>query len=118
MTDREAIEAALRGEREAFGVLVARYQRMVEAVAFHAIGHRTVIDDVVQDTFVTAWRTLDRLRDPGRLRPWLRGIARNVARKATRRGRREVVLRDLGTARTPFDDASEREQEREMIAAL
>jgi RNA polymerase sigma factor (sigma-70 family) len=107
MTDADLIEAARSGDRDAFGALVERHQRMVEAVAFSAAG-RAHVDDVVQDTFVTAWRTLDRLRDPQRVRPWLRTIARNVACKARRR-RTHDVLPELTGDRNPFDDLAERE---------
>jgi RNA polymerase sigma factor (sigma-70 family) len=107
MTDADLIEAARRGDRDAFGALVERHQRMVEAVAFSAAG-RAHVDDVVQDTFVTAWRTLDRLRDTERVRPWLRTIARNLACKARRR-RTHDALQELTGDRTPFDDVSDRE---------
>jgi RNA polymerase sigma factor (sigma-70 family) len=107
MTDADLIEAARRGDRDAFGALVERHQRMVEAVAFSAAG-RAHVDDVVQDTFVTAWRTLDRLRDTERVRPWLRTIARNLACKARRR-RTHDELQELTGDRTPFDDVADRE---------
>ncbi len=118
MTDAELIEATRRGEREAFGVLVERYQRMVEAVAYSATGQRALVDDIVQDTFVTAWHTIDRLRDLARVRAWLCSIARNIARNARRRQRREAPLHDIGLAQTPFDDLSDRERGRDIATAL
>lgn len=118
MTDRDLINATLQGDRVAFGQLVGRYQRMVEAAVFSGAGRRELVDDVVQDTFVTAWRTIDRLRDPEALRPWLYGIAKNLARKARRKNAREVVLDDAAPSRTPFDDVTDRERELEVAAAL
>jgi RNA polymerase sigma-70 factor (ECF subfamily) len=118
MTDADLIEAARHGDRDAFGVLVERHQRMVEAVAFSAAGQRGLVDDVVQDTFVAAWQTLDRLRDGSRVQPWLRGIARNLARKARRRGKHEAPLRDHGAERTPFDDVSDRQRDDEVTRAV
>jgi RNA polymerase sigma factor (sigma-70 family) len=109
MTDADLIEATRLGDHHAFAALVERHQRMVEAVAFAAAGDRACVDDVVQDAFLTAWRDIGRLRDPARLRPWLCGIARNVARKARRRHRREMPPIEGAAARTPFDDASDHE---------
>ena len=107
MTDADLIEAARGGDSAAFAVLVERHQRMVEAIAFSAAG-RAHLDDVVQDTFLTAWTTLDRLRDTERVRPWLRSIARNLATKARRR-RTPEELPDLVGDRTPFDDVADGE---------
>src|SRR5262245_19775642 len=104
MTDRELIEAIRRGDRAAFGTLIARYQRMVEAVAYHATGSAALVDDVVQDTFIVAWSTIERLHDPQRVSAWLHGIAKNLARKAHRRVRRQAAAApDVAGERTPFD---------------
>ena len=53
-----------------------------------ATGDRVLGEDVAQDTFLAAWRQLDRVRDAMRIGPWLCGIARNLGRKARRRMRR------------------------------
>lgn len=118
MTDAELVEASKRGDRDAFAGLVERYQRMVEGIAYSATRDRAIVDDIVQDTFVAAWNHLDRLRDALRLRPWLCGIARNVAHKARRTRRREQPLVELATGTTPFDEASEHEREHAVTVAL
>ena len=105
-TDSELVEASRRGELAAFGHLVARYQDVVCAVSFSSTGDRALGEDVAQETFVAAWRKLDRVR-AGALRPWLCGIARNLGRKARRRTRREEPSDDArarGAARAPFDE--------------
>ena len=95
-SDAQLLEASRRGERDAFGALVERYQRVVCAVSLSATGSAALSDDVAQDTFVTAWRSLGSLRDPGRLGPWLCGIARNLGRRARKRRARETALDDAG----------------------
>src|SRR5580704_15412991 len=77
-TDVELVEASRRGELEAFGHLVARYQDLVCAVSFSSTGDPVLSEDVAQETFVAAWRHLDRVREPRRLGSWLCGIARNL----------------------------------------
>src|SRR2546423_4059943 len=102
-TDGELIEASRRGDRVAFGEIVARYQQVVAAVAYSGTRDRTLGEDVAQDAFVIAWRKLDSLRDVERLPAWLCGIARQRARAATRTRGREAPLDDISADTTPFD---------------
>jgi RNA polymerase sigma factor (sigma-70 family) len=119
-SDTELLEASRRGEREAFGALIERYQRVVCAVSYSRTGDRALSEDVAQDTFIAAWRQLDRLREPRRLRSWLCGIARNLARKARRRAEREAPLERaiVFQGANPFDQAAEAESERVVRDAL
>ncbi len=120
-TDIELVEASLRGEHEAFGHLVARYQDVVCAVSYSSTGDQVLSEDVAQDTFIAAWRQLDRLRNGTRLRPWLCGIARNLARSARKRRRREeLVDADEQAAQdaSPFDAAARGDIERIVRDAL
>jgi len=119
-SDAELLEASKRGEREAFGALVERYQGVVCAVSFSRTGNRALSEDVAQDTFLAAWRQLDQLREVGRLRSWLCGIARNLARKARRRTAREQPLEHIAVfdGANPFDAAAEAETDRVVRDAL
>jgi len=123
-SDVELVEASRRGEHEAFGHLVARYQDVVCAVSYSSTGDPVLGDDVAQDTFIAAWRQLDRLRDTGRLRPWLCGIARNLGRKARKHRRREELVdtdEHVATGASPFDDVARGEVElvvREALARI
>jgi RNA polymerase sigma factor (sigma-70 family) len=119
-SDAELIDASRRGERTAFGALVERYANMVEAVSYAGTRDRTLGEDIAQDTFVAAWRDLDRLRDTAAVKPWLCGIARNLARKARRRRGREVAAPepDAVVERTPFDVLHEGQAEKLVAAAL
>jgi RNA polymerase sigma factor (sigma-70 family) len=119
-SDAELLEASKRGERDAFGALIERYQGVVCAVSYSRTGDRALSEDVAQDTFIAAWRQLDRLREPSRLRSWLCGIARNLARKARRRTSREAPLERIVVfdGANPFDDAARAESERVVRDAL
>ncbi len=120
MTDAELVAASRRGEREAFGQLVARYQDVVCAVSYSSTRDWSLSEDVAQDTFIAAWRQLDQLRETGRLRSWLVGIARNLARKARRRvSREEEVDTDLPALDgTPFEHTAQAEAEQVVRDAL
>lgn len=119
-TDGELVEASRRGEHEAFGQLVARYQDLVCAVSYSSTGDHVLSEDVAQETFIAAWRQLAGLREPRRLRPWLCGIARNLARKARKARRRDelVDIDDPLAEGTPFDEAARGQIERLVRDAL
>jgi RNA polymerase sigma factor (sigma-70 family) len=120
-TDAQLVEASRRGELEAFGHLVARYQDVVCAVGYSATGDRGLGEDVAQDTFLAAWRQLDRVRDAMRIGPWLCGIARNLGRKARRRTRREQLgdaPDHAAAAPSAFDQLVGRDAERVVRDAL
>lgn len=87
--DVDLVARSVRGERPAFAQIVARYQSLVCAVAYSATGSVTQSEDVAQETFLTAWRSLGELREPARLRAWLCGIARNLASNQRRRAGHE-----------------------------
>jgi RNA polymerase sigma factor (sigma-70 family) len=120
-SDTELVEASLRGEHEAFGDLVARYQDVVCAVSYSSTGDQVLSEDVAQETFIAAWRQLDRLRNSTRLRPWLCGIARNLARTARKRRRREPLVdadEQPAAGASPFDVAARGDVERVVREAL
>jgi RNA polymerase sigma factor (sigma-70 family) len=106
-------------EIEQFAKIVRRHQAGVCAVAYGVTGDRALSEDIAQDTFVAAWRGARALRDPSRLRGWLHGIARNLARKARRR-RRPVALEDSEVAASgdPVQEAVARDEARAAWAAL
>jgi RNA polymerase sigma-70 factor (ECF subfamily) len=80
-------ELALRardGDEQALEDLVRVSQREVRLLCTH-LGDPDTIDDLVQDTYVRAFRALPRFRNDGGARSWLLTIARNTCADATRR---------------------------------
>src|SRR2546423_1742292 len=61
MTDSELVEASRRGERAAFGALVARYQEVVCAVGYSATGSWSLSHDVASALGISEAATLQRL---------------------------------------------------------
>lgn len=83
--DSVLVERSKRGDRDAFGQLVERYQRLVASLAYSGLGNLSLSEDVAQETFLAAWRNLSNLREPAKLRSWLCGIARNLINNAVRK---------------------------------
>jgi RNA polymerase sigma factor (sigma-70 family) len=83
--DRVAlVERARGGDVDAFTELVQRYQRLAHGSAMALVHDANVAQDVVQEAFVAAWRSLPRLLDPKAFPAWLRGIVRRQALHALR----------------------------------
>lgn len=78
------IAQAQGGDEDAFHVIFRRYGRPVLSFLHHHVNDRALAEELAQETFVRAYRNLNYLKDETRLSTWLFGIARNVAREATR----------------------------------
>jgi RNA polymerase sigma factor (sigma-70 family) len=89
--DPALVTASLKGDREAFAQIVTRYQALIASVAYSGTGNLAQSEDIAQETFVTAWKQLNALREPGKLRSWLCGIARLLTANARRHEQRDPV---------------------------
>ncbi len=69
--DAILVQAAQSGDIAAFEQIVRRHQPAVYRVALRMLGSRADAEDVTQDTFVRAWRSLDRFRAQSALNTWL-----------------------------------------------
>ncbi|MCF8504328.1 MAG: RNA polymerase sigma factor [Caulobacter sp.] len=89
--DAPLVRAARAGSQIAFGRLVERHQQGLRAFLRRTAGADA--DDLAQEALVTAWSSMDRLRDDEGFRPWLYGIAWRKAlthvRSAARSARRD-----------------------------
>ncbi len=88
-TDTTLVVESLKGSREAFGHIVARYQTLLCSVAYSATGSFSQSQDLSQEIFIIAWKQLSELREPGKLRSWLCAILQNRIYKTRRRQGRE-----------------------------
>jgi len=84
-SDAELVNAVLNGNKQAFGVLVKRYERPVRAAALDVLGDYHSATDVSQDAFVTAYENLPGLRKPAAFGAWLMKITRRCALDCVRR---------------------------------
>lgn len=61
-TDAEVVRAVLKGQKQAFAVLVKRYERSVRAVAINVLGDHESVQDTAQEAFIRAYEHLSGLR--------------------------------------------------------
>jgi RNA polymerase sigma-70 factor, ECF subfamily len=91
-----AILAALRGGDQAgFSTLVERYRRQLLAHCYRMVGSREEAEDLVQETFLRAWRGRADFQGRSLVRTWLYRIATNVCLNALERSPRRVLVADV-----------------------
>jgi RNA polymerase sigma-70 factor, ECF subfamily len=95
----ELLERARRGDRAAFGALVRVHQRRVYACALQMLADAGEAEDAAQETFLRAWRAIDRFEGGSLLSTWLYRICVNVCLNIIRRRRR--ISADLADPRVP-----------------
>jgi RNA polymerase sigma-70 factor (ECF subfamily) len=110
--DAELVRRALAGDTWAEEFLYRRYVRAIWGTVLRLLRSPPDAEDVVQDTFATAFRELPRLRDASALRGWLLRIA---VREVHRRLRRRRLRRFLGLEQ---EDASELSLESVAVEGL
>lgn len=80
--DAELVQLVLEGDIAAFETLMRRYERSVQSIAMAFLADSHASEDVVQETFVVAFRSLASLQDSNNFAPWLMQIARRIAGKS------------------------------------
>lgn len=106
------VRKAREGDTAALGEIVHRYQNIVYATAYQILKDQTLAEDVAQEAFVAAFRSLKDLRADRSFPPWLRKITRNLALAAHKDQRRFGALEETGPLPFPPVDAG-RDAERE-----
>lgn len=98
------VEAGQRGDVDAFNQLVRLYEGRVYNLCYRMLGDPDAAADVTQDTFISAYRSLQKFRG-GMFRSWLLRIATNACYDALRARKRRPSF-SLDAAREPDDDGA------------
>jgi len=120
----ETVYAAQRGDRQAFGRLIANFERAVYATAYRRLNNHADAQELCQDVFLQAMRKIDQLEDPRCFGGWLRSIADRMAiNRLMRRGPStsadtDMLNSDRVELRTPLVVLLEREREDQVRRGL
>lgn len=122
--DSALIDAALTGDRMAFTALVQRYDDRMRGLAWQLLGNQSDMDDVLQDAYLKAYRSLGSFRRDAAFSSWLYRIVQTTCIDAYRRRARrpQVSLEVVADPRDPVNDpataVTDRDALRHALAAL
>jgi RNA polymerase sigma-70 factor, ECF subfamily len=88
--DAELVTQVLGGDRDAYGLLVQRHSRSLFALAYRVTGNQEDADEVVQETFLRAYRNLSRFEQRANFGTWLYRITMNCALDLKEKRRPEI----------------------------
>lgn len=119
--DPQLIHRAQGGDAKAFADLVRHYEPRLRALAYRLLEDRDLTDDVLQEAFVRAFKSLRRFRGDSSFGTWLYRITYNACMDEVRRGRRVIPLMAEADAE-PIDVRSGPEEaaieRRDLAAAM
>ena len=91
--DQQLVERVQRGDKNAFNLLVSKYQHKVASLVTRYVSNQSDVSDVVQEAFIKAYRALPEFRGESAFYTWLYRIAVNTAKNyLTAQGRRPPDL--------------------------
>jgi len=116
-TDTDLVNAALAGDKSAFGELVLRHQGNIYRFVYRIINNSFDTADIVQETFISAYQNLRKLRYKDKFSAWLCKIAKNQCLMWVRD---RVTIEDLGSCQppTPEEIMIERELYENVMRAI
>lgn len=115
--DAELVERVLAGERAPFALLVERHGPVLLGWIARRVRGAAEAADLYQETWLAAFRGLERLERPERLRAWLLGIAFHVLDKQ-RRARARRPAEPLGAREPPVEPQPAPLEGRELAARV
>ena len=93
--DKRLVERVQQGDKMAFDLLVTKYQRKLFRLVLRLVSNQTEAEDVVQETFIKAYRALHQFRGDSAFYTWLYRIGINTAKNfLDNQGRRVATSTD------------------------
>jgi RNA polymerase sigma-70 factor (ECF subfamily) len=113
------VRAARRGDRAAFDAIVDQYEERLRVLAFSLLHDRELMNDALQDTFVSAFRALPGFRGEAALGTWLYRICYRACLVYVKRGKLTIVAEEVaGPLAAPGDHVEDLVLRGALAAAL
>jgi RNA polymerase sigma-70 factor, ECF subfamily len=106
LDDRKIVERVLKGDTEAFNLLVRQWEKPIYSFIVRMIGDRDEAMDLCQEAFMKAYRELGTLKDLDRFSSWLYRIAHNTCFSKLRKDQGKIFVElepESHGSRTPID---------------
>ena len=107
--DQKLVEKAQKGDKQAFGILVEKYHKKLYRLLSRMVRDQSEIEDIVQDSFIKAYRAINNFRGDSAFYTWLYRIGVNTAKNHLMAlGRRPKAMNDVELEDIEnFDDAGD-----------
>ena len=129
-SDEALVIKSRGGDRAAFEELVRRTARLIYTRAYLESGDVHRAEDLVQETFLIAWRSIRQVKDPSGFRPWLLSVLHSAVVDSIRRESRKkrgggergadsaAMLKLADAAATPPESAQQSEERSRALSIL
>jgi RNA polymerase sigma-70 factor (ECF subfamily) len=104
--DRDVVQRAREGDREAYELLGASMGRPLFQVAYRIVRDLDLAEDAVQRALVHMWRDLPRLRDVDRFEAWAYRLVVRTSLEEVRQRRRHALVREVRHVEPASPDAA------------
>ncbi|GAG55975.1 unnamed protein product, partial [marine sediment metagenome] len=119
VSEIKLLKRCLKGNSQAFEVIVAKYQELICAITFSGTTNIQQSEELAHQTFINAWKKLSQLENPAKFRPWLCTIARNNIRDFLKKSQRDIIagakpmesINDAADESGPLESAIKKEHE-------
>ena len=116
-TDLKLVELVKKGDRQAFTMLVETHQRPLYGLIFKFVKNHSLTDDIIQDTFVKAYKKIASFEGRSSFKSWLFRIGINNAKNMTR-AKKSIEINDQDVVlqvESKAGESVERKQIKEML---
>ena len=109
IVDQKLVEKSQRGDKKAFSMLVEKYQRRLTRLLSRMVRDQSEIEDIVQDSFIKAYRAINNFRGDSAFYTWLYRIGINTAKNhLIKLGKRPKAMNDIEIEEIEnFEDAQD-----------
>lgn len=120
-TDEALIEAVQSGDIPVFAQVVDRYQKKLQSFVFHMVRNDQMAQDIVQESFIHLYKTIDRVDTKRKFSSYMFSIAKNTALSYLRSLKKDISLEDIVIAQEDealYDDLLQAERRHLVGRAL
>ena len=114
----EVVEQASKGNRLAFERLIDRFQGDIYRMIYYRVRARMDAEDLTQDVFIRAYRSIFRLREPNRIRSWLFTIAVNRVNDYLRNKRVRSIFKSSSESADFYAETSQPQEQPEALEQI
>ena len=91
-SNAELVKKSQFGDKSAFELLVVRHQDLVFSLAYKLTGNREMANDVAQESFIRAWKAIEKFRGDSTFSTWIYRITVNTAWTLRKKAKKHTII--------------------------